>query len=153
RAAHGQPLQPRVPVLPEPGSAVTMRAAPKLDSRSAEEIFTEVADALAQRVGVNARGGDAMAEALLRVFARYCEVLIERLTRVPDKTYRAFLDTLNLPRMPPQPAQAPLTFSLVKQVPPSATVVVPAYTPVAGAPGPAADTPVVFETTRELALS
>ena len=130
-----------------------MPATPKLDSRSAEQVFAEVADALGQRPGVDARGVDPMAEALLRVFARYCEVLIERLNRVPDKTYLAFLKTLNLSRMPPRPAQVPLTFSLVKQTPPTATVIVPAYTTVAGTPGPGADTPVVFETTRELALS
>ena len=130
-----------------------MPATPKLDSRSAEQVFAEVADALGQRPGVDARGVDPMAEALLRVFARYCEVLIERLNRVPDKTYLAFLNTLNLSRMPPRPAQVPLTFSLVKQTPPTATVIVPAYTAVAGTPGPGADTPVVFETTRELALS
>ena len=92
-----------------------MPDAPKLDHRSAQQIFDEVEEALRQRLGVDARGADPMAEALLRVFARYCEVIIQRLNRVPEKTYLAFLDTLNLSRIPPQPARVPLTFSLVKQ--------------------------------------
>ena len=49
---------------------------------------------------MDARRDDPMAEALLRVFARYCEVIIERLNQVPEKTYRAFLNTLDLSRLP-----------------------------------------------------
>jgi hypothetical protein len=95
--------------------------APRLDDRSAQHIFDEVEEDLRLRLGVDARRDDPMAEALLRVFARYCEVIIQRLNRVPEKTYRVFLDTLNLSRLPPLPAQVPLTFSLVKKLPAATT--------------------------------
>ena len=84
------------------------------------DIFDQVEEDLRRRLGVNARAEDPMAEALLRVFARYCEVIIQRLNRAPEKNYLAFLDTLNLSRIPPLPAQAPLTFSLVKKLPAAA---------------------------------
>ena len=126
-----------------------MRASPRIDDRPAQHIFDQVEEDLRRRLGVNARAEDPMAEALLRVFARYCEVIIQRLNRAPEKNYLAFLDTLNLSRIAPLPAQAPLTFSLVKKLPAAgAVVVVPAHTKVAAAPGPGDSAPVVFETTR-----
>ena len=131
-----------------------MLASPRIDDRPAQRIFDQVEEDLRRRLGVNSRAEDPMAEALLRVFARYCEVIIQRLNRAPEKNYLAFLDTLNLSRIPPLPAQAPLTFSLVKKLPAAgAVVVVPAHTKVAAAPGPGDSAPVVFETTREIALS
>ncbi len=133
---------------------MSLQEPPKLDPRSAQQIFDEVADDLQGRLEVDARAGDAMAEALLRVFARYCELVIQRLNRVPEKNYLAFLATLNLSRIPPLPARAPLTFSLVRKLPAAgAAVVVPAHTKVAAAPGPGESSPVVFETAREIALS
>lgn len=124
-----------------------MLEAPILDRRSAEQIFESLQ-------GQIARGGDPMAEALLRVFARYCELIIQRLNRVPEKSYAAFLETLNLSLIPPVPARAPLTFGLVKKLPEAdARIVVPAHTKVAAAAGPGESAPVVFETTREIALS
>jgi len=131
-----------------------MLDAPRLDDRSAQHIFEEIDEDVRRRLGIDARRDDPMAEALLRVFARYCEVIVQRLNRVPDKTYRAFLSTLDLSRLPPLPAHVPLTFSLVKKLPPAAgTVIVPVYTKVAGAPAPGAAGPLVFETTREIALT
>jgi len=133
---------------------VNRLSAPRLDTRSDQDIFEEVEGDLRLRLGVDARRDDPMAEALLRVFARYCEVIIERLNQVPEKTYRAFLNTLDLSRRPPLPAQVPLTFSLVKKLPVAAgTVIVPAHTKVAGAPAPGDGAPVVFETTGEIALT
>ena len=130
-----------------------MLEAPRIDDRSAQQIFDQVEEDLRRRLGVNVRAEDQMAEALLRVFARYCELIIQRLNRVPEKNYLAFLEALNISRIPPIPAQVPLTFSPVKKLPGArAPVVVPAHTKVAAAPGPGENEPVVFETTRELAL-
>jgi hypothetical protein len=124
-----------------------MLDAPMLDPRSAQQIFDNLE-------GQIARGGDPLAEALLHVFARYCELIIQRLNRVPEKSYAAFLETLNLSPISPLPARVPLTFGLVKKLPAAdATIVVPAHTKVAAAPGPGESAPVVFETTREIALS
>ena len=132
---------------------MSMLEAPRIDDRPAQQIFDQVEEDLRRRLGVNVRAEDQMAEALLRVFARYCELIIQRLNRVPEKNYLAFLEALNISRIPPIPAQVPLTFSPVKKLPGArAPVVVPAHTKVAAAPGPGENEPVVFETTRELAL-
>jgi hypothetical protein len=113
-----------------------MLEAPKLDDRSAQQVFEQLEEDLRSRLGVNARAGDPMAEALLRVFARYCELVIQRLNRVPEKNYLAFLEALNISRIPPIPAQAPLTFIPVKKLPATrAPLVVPAHTKVAAAAG------------------
>src|SRR6266581_6395211 len=98
-----------------------MQEAPKIDSRSEGQIFHTLVQDLKkpERLGIDAEGGDRdpLAEALLQVFARYCELIIQRLNRVPDKNQVAFLDVLNVSRIPPVPAQVPLTFTLVKKLP------------------------------------
>jgi hypothetical protein len=133
---------------------MTMLAAPKIDKRSAQHVFDESIELVRDRLSAEAPERDQMTAALLRVFARYCELIIQRLNRVPEKNYLAFLDTLNLSRIPPLPAQAPLSFTLVKKLPtPGTPVIVPARTKVAAAPSPGEEAPVVFETTRETALS
>ena len=135
---------------------MSAREAPVLDPRSAQQIFEEVQKRMdrVHRLAGLARGTDPMAEALLRVFARYCELIIQRLNQVPEKSYEAFLETLNLSRMAPRPARAPLTFDRVKKAPVAdAPILVPVHTKVAAAAGPGESGPVVFETTREIALS
>jgi hypothetical protein len=127
-----------------------VRDAPKIDSRSGEEVFLDVQE----RLGIGIDRDDPLAVALLRVFSRYCELIIERLNRVPEKNHLVFLDTLNVSRMPPVPAQVPLTFNPVKKLPETQTaIIVPAQTQVAAAPGPGETETVVFETSRELALT
>src|SRR5262245_23627536 len=131
-----------------------MQEAPKIDSRSGEEIFRHLAGDLKQRLHVEVDGGDPLAEALLRVFSRYCELIIQRLNRVADKNHFAFLEALNISRTPPVPAQVPLTFTPVKKLPRTRTpIAVPAYTKVAAAPGEGESEPTVFETMRDLALT
>src|SRR5215813_11027648 len=131
-----------------------MQEAPKLDSRSEENIFHRLAWDLKERLDIGADGRDPLTEALLRVFSRYCELIIQRLNRVPDKNHLAFLDVLNVSRIPPVPAQVPLTFTPVKKLPRTRRlIVVPAYTKVAAAPGEGESGPVVFETVRDLALT
>src|SRR5262245_49786792 len=113
---------------------------PKIDRRSGEKIFGDlVRDVQLQE------GKDPLAEGLLRVFSRYCELIIQRLNRVPDKNHLAFLDVLNVSRIPPVPAQVPLTFTPVKKLPKTRRlIVVPAHTKVAAAPGEGESDPVVF---------
>ena len=98
-----------------------MQEAPKIDSRSEGQIFHTVVQDLKkpERLDIDADGEepDPLAKALLRVFARYCELIIQRLNKVPDKNHVAFLDVLNVSRIPPVPAQVPLTFTPVKKLP------------------------------------
>ena len=50
--------------------------------------------------------------ALIGIFSRFAEIIVQRLNRVPDKNLLAFFDLLGEARLPPQPALVPLTFSL-----------------------------------------
>jgi hypothetical protein len=89
--------------------------------------------------------------ALIGAFARFGEMLIERLNQVPQKNFLAFLDLLGASREPPQPARVPLTFLLAAGSTVDARV--PAGTQVAAPPGPGEKDPVVFETERPLTVS
>jgi len=89
--------------------------------------------------------------ALIGIFARFAEIVIERLNRVPDKNFLAFLDLLGAARQPPQPARVPLTFSLAAGSPVDALV--PQGTQVAAPPGPGEQDPAVFETERPLVVT
>jgi len=141
---------------------LSRQEAPKIDGRSEEQLFHILVQDLKkpERLDIEADGSDRdpLAAALLRVFARYCELIIQRLNKVPDKNQVAFLDVLNVSPIPPIPAQVPLTFTPVKQLPRELPrtrlpMVVPAYTQVAAAPGAGESEPAIFETTRALALT
>ena len=121
---------------------------PRIDTRSAEEIATRVKS----RALLNYCSNDPLGEALVRIFARYCEIIIERLNQVPEKNYRAFLNELGVFRNPPIAAQVPLTFTPV-QSSENRAIVVPQYTKVTAPPGEGENSPVVFETTQTLTLT
>lgn len=87
---------------------------PKLDDRSAAEVLAQ-ASALAKSVYLSGlwKGYDDPADPayqLLRVFSRLMEILIDRLNRVPDKNFLAFLDMVGVERFPGAPASVPVTF-------------------------------------------
>ena len=89
--------------------------------------------------------------ALVRIFARLAEVVIDRINQVPDKNFLAFLNLVGLELLPPQPARVPLTFHLATG---SATdALVPAHTLVAALPIEGETEPVLFETERELVVT
>jgi hypothetical protein len=67
--------------------------------------------------------------ALLKIFTHMQEEIINRLNRVPDKNFTAFLEMIGLKLMPAQPAKAPVTFYLPEGL--SGGVFVPAGTKVA----------------------
>ena len=108
---------------------MSYRPSPKIDTLSAQEISSLVSSRLANAELVRR---DAPAEelmALIRIFARYGEIVIDRLNRVPEKNFLAFLDILGVSPVPPVAARVPLTFKPVENSPPS--VRVPAQTQVA----------------------
>ncbi|NTV64028.1 MAG: hypothetical protein HGA65_10905, partial [Oscillochloris sp.] len=90
-------------------------------------------------------------QALIRIFARMAEVLIERLNRVPEKNFFAFLDLIGAQILPPQAARVPLTFRLAAGS--TSDSLVPARTQVAATPAPGDPGPVIFETERELVVT
>jgi hypothetical protein len=56
--------------------------------------------------------------AMVHIFARLMEILIERLNRVPDKHLIAFLDMLGIERLPGNPARVPVSFIPAPKSPP-----------------------------------
>ena len=122
---------------------------PKVDTRTADDIVKWIK----QQEKFNELQNDQLSEALVRIFARYCEIIIERLNQVPEKNYRVFLNELGISRNPPIAAQAPLTFTLVKNAALPAPIVVPRHTRVAAAPGNGENSPVTFETNQALTVT
>jgi hypothetical protein len=100
---------------------------------------------------LSAQGGSSgLCAALVGIFSRYAEVVIQRLNQTPEKNLLAYLDMLGLSVLPPQPARAPLTFFLAAGS--MTNAVVPAGTQVAAKPAEGDAGPVVFETERELTV-
>lgn len=55
--------------------------------------------------------------ALLKIFANMLKLVIDRLNRVPEKNFVAFLDMLGIKLLPAQPARAAVTFYLSEGAP------------------------------------
>ncbi|HLK01351.1 MAG TPA: hypothetical protein VKU39_15785 [Streptosporangiaceae bacterium] len=90
-------------------------------------------------------------QALIAVFGRFAELVIERINRAPDKNYLAFLNLIGAAPLPPRPARVPLTFHLATNV--TVEAVVPAGTLAAAPPLAGGQDEVVFETERPLAVT
>src|SRR5205807_10189624 len=89
--------------------------------------------------------------ALIRVCARFAELVTDRLNRVPEKNFLAFLDLLGASLLPPRPARVPLTFALADTA--AAGTVVAAGTQVTAAAAAGEPSPAVFETESELVVT
>ncbi|NES42876.1 putative baseplate assembly protein [Moorena sp. SIO2C4] len=124
--------------------------APKIDSRTAETIAAQVQQLLEHYTG-ETKDIQGTSAAIVNIFARFAEIIIERLNQVPNKNFLAFLDLLGASRLPPQPARVPLTFSLAAGT--TVDAVVPKGTQVAAPPGEREQDPVIFETERELVVT
>ncbi|NEO72971.1 putative baseplate assembly protein [Moorena sp. SIO3H5] len=124
--------------------------APKIDSRTAETIAAQVQQLLEQYTG-ETKPLQGTSAAIVNIFARFAEIIIERLNQVPDKNFLGFLDLLGASRLPPQPARVPLTFSLAAGT--TVDAVVPKGTQVAAPPAEGEQDPVIFETERELVVT
>ena len=98
---------------------MTPRRAPHLDQRDAASVLADVLRRLPAYVpGWSPKEGRA-SSALLQVFARYMEALIERLNQVPDKNLLAFLDLLGQSLAPAEAARAPFVFDFRPPAPPT----------------------------------
>jgi len=121
-----------------------------LDSRRAQELAAAL---VARRPGYlalwepPARGAGA---ALVRIWARYLEAVLERLNRAPQKNALAFLELLGIELIPARPARAAVVFRLSETAP---AIRLPAASQVAAPPPPETPSQVVFETERALGLS
>lgn len=133
--------------------------APKIDERTAADIANQVRELLKPKPYVpdwkeefDATTGKptGVSTALIGIFSRFAEIIIERLNRVPEKNFLAFLDLLGNSLQPPQPARVPVTFSLAAGS--VVDAVVPAGTQVAAPPAEGQKDSVIFETERELTV-
>ena len=124
---------------------------PKFDERTATDIALEVSALLRQRRLTPDQASGRFDTALIQVFARFSEIVIERLNKAPEKNFLAFLDLLGVSPLPMEAARVPLTFFLA---PGSANhAVVRAGTQVAAPPGGGSQRPVIFETESELVVT
>lgn len=67
--------------------------------------------------------------ALLKIFSRMNETVVNRLNQAPKKNFVAFLDMLGIKLLPAQSSSAPLTFNLAKGV--ENEILIPARTQAA----------------------
>ena len=125
------------------------RAPLLIDQCSAADFAGKVNASLARR-DFHVEKGHAPS-ALVEVFARFCEIVAQRLNQAPDKARLAFLDMLGASPVPPQPARVPLTFSVSVQSPTVAFV--PAGTQVGAAVSKGEQQPVVFEVQHDLVVT
>jgi hypothetical protein len=91
--------------------------------------------------------------ALIRIFGRMAATVSDRLNRVSEKNFLAFLDLLGTQILPPQPARVPLTFYLASSVPKNTTALVPAYTTISAPSVEGEEEEVVFETESDLIVT
>jgi hypothetical protein len=124
--------------------------APRLDERSAEQITTQVEQALerADHGWQHQEGGAGWA--LVQLFGRLAELVVKRLNQVPEKHFLAFLDEAGVDLLPSRPASTELTFTPAEDGPPF--VRVPAGTQVATIQTET-QPEVVFETQQDLVVA
>jgi hypothetical protein len=124
---------------------------PKIDARSRQDLAAQLRQLLAHHSPKlsYATGGAEMNEAMLQVFARFGEIVIDRLNKAPEKNFLAFLQLLGATNLPPRAARVPLTFYLANG---AQAAVVPERTQVAAGQLPGETDPVLFETESELVV-
>lgn len=125
---------------------------PKIDERTAPEIVEEVYRLLPMYVEKwpGRAGGGELANALVHVFARFSEIVIDRLNKTPQKNFFAFLNLLGVSPLPLQPARAPVTFYMAAGN--AGHAVVPKGSQIAASPPPGEQKPIIFETERDLVV-
>jgi hypothetical protein len=125
---------------------------PKIDERAAPDIVLQLRRLLPRYTPEWPRDAaeEHLSEALIHVFARFGEIIIDRLNRAPEKNFLAFLQLLGVSNLPRQAARVPLTFYLAAGN--TGYAVVRERTQVAAQPLKGEKDPVVFETDREFVV-
>ncbi len=115
------------------------------EGQNAEDIAAAI-----RRQWSSTQQDDSLREALLQIYARSAELLTERINRLPENYYRAFLNEAGVDLLPPKPARAEVTFSLPADGPPY--VIVPAQTQVATQQSESR-AEIIFETLEDLVVT
>ena len=87
---------------------------PKIDKRSPEDLMGEIRSLIPFYTPEWKPSKDDSGIALAEIFTSMLGTVIHRLNQVPEKNFTAFLEMLGMKLLPPQPAIAPITFSLSK---------------------------------------
>jgi hypothetical protein len=123
---------------------------PKVDQRTASEVVEQV-QGLLEVYAPDLDSTRGAGVALIGIFGRFAELIIERLNQMPQKNFLAYLDLLGASLLPPEPSRVPLTFSPTAGS--TVDALVPAGTQVAAIPAEGENTPIIFETERELVVT
>ena len=124
-------------------------ATPTLDSRTAADLMAELLERQAAWTPELEAAPGEPAWALFQIFSRYGQGLIDRLNQAPDRNLLAFLDTLGISLIPPQPSRAPVVFT---PVPNAADAIIPERTRLS-AKLPGTPAPLIFETDQQAAMA
>jgi hypothetical protein len=114
---------------------------PAIDKRDADALLSEIAALAPFYTPEWSPDKEDAGYGLSRVFSHLMESAIERLNRVPEKNFIAYLDRLGLRLLPAQPATAPVTFAVSERT--KENVPVPQQTRIASKD-------IVFETERSI---
>jgi hypothetical protein len=86
---------------------------PRMDKRDTEEIVEDIRVLAPYYVPeLDVSEGRGVGVALIRIFAGMQGLIVDRLNKVPEKNFVAFLDMLGIRIIPAQPARAAVTFHL-----------------------------------------
>jgi Baseplate J-like protein len=127
--------------------------APRIDKRSYADIVAQTQQLAGQFSGWQPRpdGQPDAGQALIQVFGRFAELVVDRINRAPDKNYLAFLNLIGAAPLLPRAARVPLTFHLAAGSPVDA--VIPAGALAAAPPLDGSQDDVIFETERSLVVT
>ena len=129
--------------------------APKIDNRTYQDVVAQTEQLVKDLTPWEPRADGKLdaGGALIGVFGRMAELVIERLNQALDKNFLAFLDLIGTPILPPQPARAPLTFLLATGAKEQMLAPVPARTQAAAQPQAGEKEEIIFETDQDLMLT
>jgi hypothetical protein len=117
------------------------KQAPKIDKRNFDGLLEDFSELIPSDPPGSKPFEAGVGLGLKKIFCRMMETLVQRLNRVPEKHFAAFLDTIGVSLLPPQAALAPVTFFLSEGT--GEHVLVPEKTQVA-----AGD--IIFETQKNI---
>lgn len=128
---------------------------PDIDLRSESELMADLTRMLDKHTASFISGEklakDPYARSLMLAFIRIFQVMQERLNKVPEKHFIAFLDMLAMKMKEPEPARAPISFFLTGGKDHKRWTLIPSGVRITGET-PETPDPVIFETVEEIAV-
>ena len=83
------------------------KQAPKIDKRNFDGLLEDFSELIPSDPPGSKPFEAGVGLGLKKIFCRMMETLVQRLNRVPEKHFAAFLDTIGVSLLPPQAALAP----------------------------------------------